>query len=167
MNYIARKITLSKWPGHAITDLDELSSDALGCIRTSSRKLSVWQCTSDRTNVAEIVLAMAAAPKNDKLERTQIVLLDPEELGFTPQYESEDGDTQVEDLRNKHKNLVLLSAGHMCRMALRIANAIPSEATYHVFSAAEVKSLLLKAIDDGRLRLSDLHTSLQGKIGMQ
>ena len=77
MPFVLRKIRKSKWwkhPGVPWLAHSDLQADALGDLQTSSNQLSVYHIEDDKSNLEQIVTALAAS--RDTIANLDYALLD-------------------------------------------------------------------------------------------
>lgn len=160
----ARKITRSKWE-KALTacekndgtiDISNFPADTLTSdLRTSSNKLSVWCVES----IEDAVLAMMAN-ESSRIETIYILALN--DLSSFELQESP-GDTKVEDLIKKHRDIASLNYGVLGLVSKKFLNAFHDK-HYHAFKKSDIQRILRNAIEQNRLSVDDLNESVQGSL---
>ena len=164
MEYFARKISIAKWKQESSANPDDIRADAItGCLRTKEDTLSFWLCTQDRTDVAEVALALAS--KMEQAETIHIVLVcrndldtDGLEIRITAP------DIPVADLKERHRDLVNLNMIKLCCVARNVAKRVRQDNAHYLFSKTTVLDILKSAIDLGRLDISKLSEKMRQKV---
>jgi len=164
MEYLARKITRAKWmpkPGMAS---DDIRADAItGCLRTTDDTLSTWECTMDEDDIADVVLALAAA--GSTVDKMDVVLLSKgtlESLGI--RLEATPGRTAIPHLRSRHVDLSGLELQRLGGLATNIAMQVRNELNCYRFTRTRVLKLLQAAIENGKIEIELLDKKLQAEL---
>jgi hypothetical protein len=167
-HYLARKIQISRWErkSYSKDDADVRADSLTGrCLKTDNEELSVWACENRKDDVAEIALALTADPqKTSRLERVVIVLLNREQLtheGFV--FKPEHGTSLVADLNSRHVNISELDLYKLVRIAAEITLKVRNNLLFYQFTAKEIRSLVMRAVSDGRIEESALPENLKPK----
>ena len=160
MIYI-RKITESSWfMGQA-----PLDSDSISDLGTSNHELSVWQVPNDKSNLDDIILALALT--RDDTNGIFVVFIKKEnikeEYNWDIIIKDQDGDTAFDEMKNEHKNFLLSSMWEQGYFAEHIFNLIQDEANYIYYDEPKLISLLSSAIDEGRISIDDLKSHNKNK----
>ncbi len=166
MKMLARKISRAKWEPRDYLAEGEIPADAIsGCLRTSDDTLSWWRCKGHREDVAEVALALTAAPKIEKFDKIDVVVL-PEEVvtdaGFS--VETFAGDTLVRELQARHVNLPKLDVDRLVEVAKILAPRIRDDDEVFQFTKGQLVKLVTAAIHDKRLDIDELSEKLQEKL---
>ena len=166
MNFLARKISRAKWEPTPYTGTDGIRADAItgSCLRTENDTISFWQCDQDVEDVSEVVLALASSM--EKIETMHLILLDRDYLhenGFIIAITPEHANTPVENLRNRHVDLVDLTLVQIVFLAKEIANKVRQNSDFYLFTKRAVQEKLCSAVNSGRLTLD----SLQNKVKLE
>lgn len=159
MPVLVRKIERGKWEQNDICNGADVSADAITtCMKTKNNTLSVWEVDSHDV-LDNAILAMVA--NSDHLEAIDIVAFEKtklEDAGFN--IESIPGDTPVERLVNTHYNIAGLTYHGLGVLAnFHVDEFINSRAIR--FTKAQLKKILMKAIDDGHLASGQLKESIR------
>jgi hypothetical protein len=174
LEYFARMINRGKWDSVSYNGLPDIQADAMTvCLRTSSNELSVWQCDTARSDVSEVVLALALADKKDRIDKMHVVLVhqnDIENDGISQK--STLGNTLVIDLRTRHRDLINLTMTKICMLARRISVEVENYADQeraelscsHSFTKTEVTNIIRNAIKDGRVKKEELPEKIKNAI---
>ena len=164
MEYLARKISRAKWEIKPSMGQDEISADAItGCLRTQDNALSFWQCNLNEEDVTEVVLALVTSMQ--RIDAMQIVLLHRNELEadiFT--LKSTPGNTPIDDLHSRHRDVVNLDMKRLCALAEKIATKVRGDSDCYQFTRVKVREILHQAVKTGRVRIDQLQDKVQGEI---
>jgi hypothetical protein len=137
-----------------------LQADALGDLSTSNNTLSVWYVEEDRSNLEQIITALAAT--HQSLSNFDYALLEVQVLsglnipinpspGNTP-----DGEANV----SWHRDLIELSAQNL----LELAQAIMARGEKARVSEREVRRLIGQAVASGRIERTRLQPRVRDEI---
>jgi hypothetical protein len=167
MEYLARKITRSKWAKEAEgMRPGDIRADAItGCLRTSGDALSVWECDDDPADVAETILALAAA--GNQIAKMDVVLLGKEQLltaNISVRSTPERALTPVGDLRQRHVDIVRVDMSRLCAISAAIAARVRSDAHCYQLSRKEVAGLIYEAVVNRRVSRGSLHPDLVDEV---
>jgi hypothetical protein len=166
---LARKISRGKWERKSHLSGDEISADAITvCLRTLNDALSWWKCSDDEKDVAEVALAVGIAVDKEKqqLDKIDIVVVpdtDLESVGLS--FQPTPGNTLIEDLRERHIDVVYFDLERIARVARILAPRIRSRTRVFTFPLAKVKSLIRDAITAKRLTPDKLSEQVLEKLG--
>lgn len=163
---LARKISRAKWDPVGYLADGEIRADAITlCLRTENDTLSWWHCESDGQDVAEVALALISAPRVERFDKIDVVVISENELkGAGLSYESTQGDTPIKELRSRHVNVVKLDLERLARIGRILAPEIRLGESVHRFTKDQLIALVRKAIQDKRLNPNDLNENLQRKL---
>ena len=163
--FLARKIMRAKWGAQSELAEGEISADALtGDLRTQGNTLSFWRCHDGADNdIEDAALAIAAA--HERLDKLDIVWLTHEELRADGQTVNDTiGRTPVLDLAERHVDVSKLDHVRLGQIACRVAAAIEDD-RFCRLTKPRIKTLLVAAIEHGRINIEDLNPKLQAEIG--
>ncbi len=164
---LARKISRAKWEPIGYLAENEIRADAIsgGCLRTTDDTLSLWRCSCDEDDVAEVALALATGSKKTKFDKFDVVVLPEEELtAASVTMEPEAGDTPIKDLRSRHVNVVRLDVERLAMIARILAPRIRTGENVFMFTKVKLKTLVSTAIRAERLNRNDLGEKLQEEL---
>jgi hypothetical protein len=168
VDHLARKIRISKWESTSYTKgTSDVRADSITGrdLQTTHECLSVWRCSNSKDDAAEIALALATTFST--IEGVHIVLLDRrslEDLGFA--FNDVRGDTRVEDLNERHTDIVDLDIFKIILLAICITIKVRADDCYQ-FTKREVEGLLRKAIGSGRLDPTRLPRDIQRQLQLK
>ncbi len=163
----ARKFSRAKWERPAFISDNEIPADAITvCLRTQDNKLSLWNCEDDDRIVEEAVLALATGSKYDSLEKMHITTLVIGEMkshglslsNATP------GDTAVEELRERHTEVVELTLGRLTKFAELMAANIYANNHCFIFTRKDVAKIKKTAMSQQKLDGQKLNPKLLGEL---
>jgi hypothetical protein len=159
-----RKIDKAKWLQTDIIGGADVSADAItNCIRTKNNTLSVWEISTE-DEVDEAALAVVSSGQH--LETFDVVLMNAEHLhanGLEAIPQRESALTPVEDLKDAHRDLAMLTYSKLGIIARHIVDRFRQEKIIR-FTEGTLKSLLSDAIKNGRIRPDDLDENIQRKL---
>lgn len=167
--FLARMITRSKWQAREGFAADEIPADAITAdLRTAGNALSFWQCgeATDK-EVLDVVLAIAAG--RDRVQKLDIVWIVEEELvrdGLETRPSR--GRTPIARQVERHVDICHLDYGRLGKIGEQVALAIRKD-RWKRFRQQQILTLLVAAVGDGRVSLSDLaikpRAEVQAKLG--
>lgn len=137
---------LDQWPSWLRPD--DIQADAISELRTSSNTLSVWHIEDDKSNLEQVVCAMAAS--RDSFADIHFILLDPESLkqkGF--KLKVTNGATP-DKLCNSlwHRDIVELTAAGLLELAKLIYGHQGSG--YFLIRKPKIETLLQEGFQEDR-----------------
>lgn len=157
MSFLVRKITRSKWPDD-FCELGEIKADVYADLRTSGNSLSFWQI-EEECELEDVMLALATGP-NSSLEKVTIAWIDEEELRLKGiLVEASEGDTVVDDLRNRHRDVCSLTYTTLGQVSHLLLNAIQGGKCKR-FPRSEVENAVVEAAESGRLESARLSAQM-------
>ena len=162
--FLARKFTRAKWEHKPDLFPGEISADAVTSdLRTKDDALSFWKCGgATKPEIEEAALALAAA--GDRIDKIDLVWLTEEELREDGQtLKSTPGRTSVSDLARQHVDVGRLDYVRLGKIAKQIASAIAS-GNRRRFRKQQVKSLIIAAVEEGRIDTCDLQGSIRTDV---
>jgi len=161
MNYLARKFQRAKWQIYDFMNHQDIQADAIGgCLRTYSNTLSFWRCCNTEDDIREVALALAADfEKPDKMHLIIFKYTDITAQGF--QFEEVPGRTPIQELRDRHLDLVHLTLDNLALFAHFMKPRVRQDIDCFSFSRDEVFTMLSQAISSGRLQVEDLHSRMR------
>lgn len=162
--FLTRKISLAKWNAEPELAKENIAADAVTIdLRTYDNSLSFWRCDAGTSgDVEEAVIAMVAA--GDQLDKVDVVWLSDEELQADGLIlKDTEGNTPVADLADRHVDVCGLDYGRIGTIAVHVVAAINSK-RFRRLTKANVKKLLLTALQQGRFSLNDISPKLRQRI---
>jgi hypothetical protein len=169
MSILVRRIARAKWGGDSLSDENEftdVSADAItNCLKTSDNALSVWRIESEG-ELNDALLALITGKKQEKLSKIDYVLINENKLidkGLS--LIDSDGDTVVDDLVKKHRNIANLSYKKLGAVKDLILDCIHN-GQCHLSSKQQNKTLLKESIKNGKLQKENLNEKLVNNEGL-
>ena len=167
MNYLARKITRSKWEKAGIgMQPEDIRADAItACLRTHGDTLSTWECEDHEADITEAILALAAA--GDQIDKMDVVLLDKDELlaaDVVIKPTPENARTPVADLAHRHVDIVDVHMQRLCAISLQVARLVRSDSHCYQFSRKRVAALIFDALLKDRIDADSLNPKLAAEL---
>lgn len=156
---------MSKWRTKPYLAADAIRADAVtGCLKTIGDRVSVWRCENDPKDVDEVFLALATGSKSSSFETMDIVVLPENELADAGLVaESSEGDTAVEDLKERHFDLAYLDLDKLAGLARIVASRVKSSQVVRR-TERQIKDLVRQAVSAGRVRRDELNEELGQKL---
>ena len=162
MPLLLRKIKKPRW--NDTGDLPwlpkgSLPADPLADLNTQGNKLSVWQVADDKSNLEQILIALATTTEHtDKMD---YALLDQNLLAKIGVHISQvAGNSFYKDANVWHRNLVEMSADKV----ILLAKTIMQLSKRVRIPERKVLSLLQQAVDSGKVNRYDLHPDIEKKL---
>ncbi len=157
MDHVARKFSRAKWEVQSFMTENDIAADAItSCLKTVNNSLSFWNCDNEQRTVDDVVLALVTGPKSH-LEKLHLLALSKEELqarGLT--LKESNGATVVQDLRNKHLDMMDLTLAKLSKLAELMAPLIRGEIKYYLYTKKKVRDIVKKAIANQRISIDKL-----------
>jgi hypothetical protein len=165
MEHVARKFSKAKWEVMPFMEGNDIVADAITvCLRTFDNKLSFWQCSLERGSLEEVVLALATGP-NSRLEKLHLMALSKEELQAQGLVFSEsEGNTVVNDLRNRHIDLIELTLDKLSKVARLMASQIRKNTNCIHLTRKNVREIINRAISNHRLSKEGLPDNIRQEL---
>ena len=164
MQLFLRQIRKSKWYRHeGVSWLpeDELQADTLDDLHTTDNAMSVWFVADDRSNINDIVCALAAG--RDSLANLDFALFDVEiALSLEIPTKSTFGATLDEKVNEWRRELVHLTA----RKLLDLAKAISSTGQICRISKKNITELVREAVKSRKVDPAKLSDGVLNGIGI-
>lgn len=164
--YAARKFNRAKWEKPPFIKDDDIPADAVTiCLKTGDNKLSLWECTDEKTSLEDVVLALATGVRVGQLEKMHVIALPKEELASAQLvlYKSQ-GDTQVQELRERHLDLIELTLSKLAAFARLMATQMRGDINCHSFTKKEVAKIINNSISAGRITADKLAPGIQAEL---
>jgi len=164
MPFILRTIRKARW--YKIEDVSwlekgDVPADPLADLNTKANELSVWLIEDDRSNLNQVVTALAATRTH--ISNLDYALLDLQllpELNIKVRHTT--GGTPDEKANvSWHRDLVELSAFKV----VELAKSILAKAERKRVPETEIRRLIIQAIASGRIEPTKLQESIRGKMG--
>lgn len=164
MTLILRLIRQHRWDrpqgGGWLGDDDVPADPMADFANTTENRLSVWMVDDQKTNLNQIVVAMAT--NRDKLDKLDYVLfprayLDAAEIAW----EDDHGDTPDDEANTWHRNLVELSADKVVALTKMVWKRDKEQER---IAKADVRARIVDAVLEDRIPLGKLSRKLLAAI---
>jgi hypothetical protein len=137
----------------------ELQADALADLATKGNELSVWHIEDDRSNLEQVVTAVAAG--RDNIANLDYALFDQQILSaINIKIKETKGGSPDEKVNAWHRDLVELSATKL----MELAKAIQTEAAKERILPKDIIRLIKRAIASGQIERAKLKPGVTAKI---
>ena len=136
-----------------------LPADPLADLNTQGNNLSVWQVADDKSNIDQILTALATT--TDHTDKMDYALLDEKllaRIGISINQVA--GNSRYKDANVWHRTLVEMSADKV----ILLAKTIMQLSTRVRISERNVLHLLQQAVDSGKVNRNDLDSNIQKKL---
>jgi hypothetical protein len=162
MALFVRKIEYSKWAQRRILEGEQPSADAItNCMKTTRNTLSLWSIR-DEGELDEAVLAIAA--QGDHLDTIDVLKINPSLIKDRGLHVlKSQGLTPYAGFVNNHLDVVELDYTSLGIMAGVIVESIRHGGWKRV-TFGELKRILTKAIEEGKVEMVELKPDVQKKI---
>lgn len=162
MPLLLRKIRRSKWHSSGTPPWlqnGEIQADALGDIRTDSNNLSVWEVEDDKSNLDQVITALAASC--DSLSNLDYSLFDKSSLSkIGIKAETNKGKTPYERANNLHRDLIELTATKIVKLAEVMLHSSSRERV----SEKQILTLIKAAVNSQQIDITRLNPNLAKKL---
>ena len=163
MSKLVRKINRNNWP-EKLGDIEAIGADAITqCMKTKGNAMSVFQISSE-DQIDEVFLALTS--NADGVETTDLVAMDQGyilELGMNLIKTA--GITPIENLQKIHYDITDLCYGTLGPIAYHVFECVRDN-HWKRRTKGELKGILRKAIDEGRLDPSGLKYGVKKDLGL-
>ncbi|GAB6394145.1 MAG: hypothetical protein MdMp024_0457 [Bacteroidales bacterium] len=166
MPLLVRRIAKSKWKEPFVADKNgyiDVPADAItNCLKTTDNNLSVWKIESEE-DLDDAILALITGEKQESLKKFHYVWIEEKHLlakGLS--LVASDGDTAVNDLIKKHRDISGLTYTKLDAVKDLIVDCIKNNKC-HLCTVRQMKTLIEKSIQSGRLQREDLNKKLVEK----
>ena len=162
--FLARRVDLAKWgPKDGLSE-DEIPADAVTInLKSSSNRVSFWGMESDSDdNINDVVLVLAAG--RDTIQKVEIAWIECEDLQTSGvMIEQSEGKTDVADMVDRHYDLCQLDYTRLGEVAQLVSSSLQDE-RYKRVPEARVEQLLVSAVEQDRVALTDLREAVQERL---
>jgi len=156
---LLRKVRQDRWYGAQSSPDEPLPGDPLADLNTRGNSLSVWQVLANNTNLEDIIVNLAA--NSGYLSNVDVVLIGEEAIGdLGIRVEATQGRTPLAHATGYHRDLVRLRAQDL----VEIAEVIRHRGVFRDFTEKEVRELLARYINEGRLNASQLQPDVRSHL---
>ncbi len=155
------RITKRKWDKINVVWLkeNEIQADPLGDLRISDGNLSVWHIEDDKSNLDEIIVALAVT--RDNFDKFEYALIENEALEQARiDKVKEPGNTPFSNANHWHRDLVELTVNKISNLIDIVFNDIEKVRV----PKKEVQEKIKKAVSRKSIDLNKLKDSMRQKI---
>lgn len=163
MSILVRKINRAKWPNDRC-GIKKIRADAITYdLKTRDDSISVWRINS-KEEVDEAIVALAS--NCDSISKIDVVLMEEQHLKRRKVRIDDNiiGDTPYTSFNEKHCHIHELNIKSLATVAKHIGQRLLLNGTFYRRTAGQVKRLLIKAIEDDKLLVSELSDGIHNKI---
>ncbi len=162
MPLFLRKIRKSKWYKNDSVPWigkEEIQADALGDLVTSSNTLSVWLVEDDKSNLEQVIVALASSC--DNVSNFDYVLLNVDLLlNVDIKIEPKEGLTPYSRANQWHRDLVELTTNKL----FKLAEAIFACSDKNRIAEKKVLNLIKDAVQNGQIDTTKLSTGITIRV---
>lgn len=162
MSLLLRKIKRRRWDKLPWLEEGKAQADALSDLQTTENKLSVWHVEDDKSNLPDVVIAVAA--KRNSASQFDYALFDQTRLTkLRVRIEHTVGDTYHKEANASwHRDIVELSA----EKNAELANLIMEHGTTARIGEIKVISLINQAVISGVIDVNKLDPNLRKELSL-
>ena len=162
MPLLLRKIRKSKWYNDGRLSWlpkGSLEADALADLKTTGNILSLWQIEDDRSNLNQVVAAIAA--NSGDVSNVDCAIFDEKLMSeISIKVEQTRGESCYEEAVHWHRDLIELSAENV----MDLAKTILERAEIKRFSEKYVLGLISEAVATGNINPQKLQLKVQERL---
>ena len=162
MPLILRAIRKNRWyTSDTISWLPEgeIQADPLGDLATGHNTLSVWQVKDDKSNLDQVITALAA--NRDTISNLDYALFDLDSLSpIGIRVEVNEGATPYERANHWHRDLVELTATKL----VKLATVMLSNSSRERVLEKKILSLIRDAVQTGQIDKARLSQKITSKL---
>lgn len=163
MALLLRKIRKSKWyKNDSVPWLDEneIQADALGDLVTTSNTLSVWLIEDDRSNLEQVIVALASS--SDNISNFDYALTDVDlVLNANIKIEIKAGLTPYSTANKWHRDLIELTTHKL----VKLAEAMFVHSDRKRVGEKTILKWIKDAVDNGQIDKTKLEKGIIKKLG--
>jgi hypothetical protein len=120
MTLVLRSVKRARWiideGTNRLLSNNDVPSDSLADLNTSSHKLSVWRIEPDQSNLDEIITAIAST--RQKADHFSYILIDKNELSILGYaFDDNTGATEHKNANNWHSDLISLTGSSILSLS--------------------------------------------------
>lgn len=164
MPLLLRKIRKSKWyKNDSVPWLkqNEIQADALGDIVTSSNTLSVWLVEDDKSNLEQVIVALASSCDNISNFDYALINVDLLKLNVDIKIEMKEGLTPYSRANSWHRDLVEITTNKLFKLAEAMFIHSPRERV----TEKTVLNWIKNAVQNGHIDRTKLSAGITKKLG--
>jgi hypothetical protein len=162
MAKLLRKIRKSRWYKNELPPWlpqGSLQADPLSDLNTQDNSLSLWQIQANNSNLTDIVLALATTLQS--ISNIDCAIFDSSLISeINCKIEQKEGRTCYQEASKWHCDVVELTADKL----LQLAKLIYDRAERKRFRETDVETLLINAVNLGKISLTSLQPNVKDRI---
>ncbi|MFO8071442.1 MAG: hypothetical protein R6V85_06165 [Polyangia bacterium] len=157
-------VTRAKWDSKTGLAEAEIPADAISVdLKTRGNTLSFRKCGDAEADAVELA-TLALAARRDKVEKVELVWVPDDVLSSRGVHLDETpGDTPVSAMVDEHVDAVRLDYSRLGLVADRINEALAAD-SYKRWTRSQVRTVLVRGIELGRLQLEDLADEVREEV---
>jgi hypothetical protein len=160
MPLLLRNVRKNRWENRPEwLSQDEVQADALLDLKTDENKLSVWRIQDSRSDLDEIISAIAST-RSDLVNVDYALFGQDSATKLGIKHEDMPGESLHLEANDKHRDLIDLSA----RRLVNLAEAIQTEGEINRIPWKRVAAILVQAVRSGKIRLELLKDNVRKKL---
>jgi hypothetical protein len=158
---LLRTIKKSRWNKDNFPWLtqDDIQADLLGDLVTSKNALSVWLVQDDKSNLNEVITALAS--NRDTVSNLDYTIFDVNLLlDINIKIEINEGKTPYEKANRWHRDLIELTANKI----VKLAESLLKHSSKERILEREILNLIKVAVSNGQIEREKLKPSINNKV---
>ena len=176
---LARKTVISKWSRakdeceninneNIQWNIEKINADVITSeLRTTSNALSTWAISENiedvESNIKEVVLALLTGKKVSSIETIDLILIDTKTASKFKFDDTEEGDTSIDSLKNRHYNICDLNYKQLGELSKYFMGQIKNEKFIKI-TKSKVQKILKEAFKEKIVKIDDFSEALQEKV---
>lgn len=179
---LARKTKISKWNrakneciesnesgavSIEILNVDTLNADVITSeLRTSSNNLSTWIVDESLDNddgISDVVIALTTGTNIAHIETIDLLFIDTNDVNIFKFDNTEEGDTSVEKLKDKHYNICNINYKQLGEISKYFMQQVMKK-KFIKLSKGEVKNIIKNALENNIVTIENFAPSIHDEI---
>ncbi len=161
MPLLLRAIRKSRWNKDNFPWLtqDDIQADLLGDLVTSNNTLSVWLVQDDKSNLNEVITALAS--NRNTISNLDYAIFDISLLeSINIKLEVNEGNTHYDKSNRWHRDLIELTANKI----VKLAESMLKNSSIERVLEKKISDLIKGAVDNGQIDKEKLNPSINNKV---
>ena len=161
MPLLLRAIRKSRWNKDNFPWLtqDDIQADLLGDLVTSNNTLSVWLVQDDKSNLNEVITALAS--NRNTISNLDYAIFDISLLeSINIKLEVNEGNTHYDKSNRWHRDLIELNANKI----VKLAESMLKNSSIERVLEKKISDLIKGAVDNGQIDKEKLNPSINNKV---
>jgi hypothetical protein len=158
---LLRAIRKSRWNKDNFPWLtqDDIQADLLGDLVTSNNTLSVWLVQDDKSNLNEVITALAS--NRNTISNLDYAIFDISLLeSINIKLEVNEGNTHYDKSNRWHRDLIELTANKI----VKLAESMLKNSSIERVLEKKISDLIKGAVDNGQIDKEKLNPSINNKV---